>query len=338
MPPDSTQRPSIDADALSERYRAAAIRLESQELLITNFIDTDQEPDLAEPPNCNGYGRIRHFTRHNAGWIDNPLPIEPARHSLSLPATDVLRAQVFQNAICNWRCWYCFVPFDLLSANTRHSGWLTPATLVDCYAQHDDRPEMIDLSGGQPDLTPEWIPWMLTELTRRGLADSTYVWSDDNLSNDYFWRYLSTADRDVMRSYPHYGRVACFKGFDEVSFAFNTAASPTLFDQQFELFERLLTVGVDTYAYVTFTTPPVDELDTRVRRFVDRLQAIHHNLPLRTVPLEIAVFTPVKSRLRPDRSDALVRQRDVLNAWSDELGRRFTSEERRQSIAKVSLS
>jgi len=55
---------------------------------------------------------------------------------------------------------------------------------------------MIDLSGGQPDLTPEWIPWMMEELNNRGLTDKVYLWSDDNLSNDYFWKYLSDAEID----------------------------------------------------------------------------------------------------------------------------------------------
>ena len=50
---------------------------------------------------------------------------------------------------------------------------------------------VLDLTGGQPDLVPEWILWMMCELRARGLERKVYVWSDDNLSNDYFWRFLS---------------------------------------------------------------------------------------------------------------------------------------------------
>jgi len=33
---------------------------------------------------------------------------------------------------------------------------------------------MIDLSGGQPDLTPEWIPWMMECLSDKGLNKKVY--------------------------------------------------------------------------------------------------------------------------------------------------------------------
>ncbi|MGH3852689.1 MAG: hypothetical protein ACRDR6_04160 [Pseudonocardiaceae bacterium] len=99
---------------------------------------------------------------------------------------------------------------------------------------------MIDCSGGQPDLIREWVPWMMAELSRRGLAGSVYLWSDDNLSNDFFWRYLSPTQRREVTGYRNYGRVCCFKGFNADSFAFNTKADQTLFDRQFELFARLL--------------------------------------------------------------------------------------------------
>ena len=62
---------------------------------------------------------------------------------------------------------------------------------------------MIDLTGGQPDLTPEWVPWMIQEIRARGLEDTVYLWSDDNLSTDYFWRYLSTNDIDLVRNAKH---------------------------------------------------------------------------------------------------------------------------------------
>ena len=101
--------------------------------------------------------------------------------------------------------------------------------LIDLYIQISDAPKVIDLSGGQPDLTPEWIVWMMRELEKRNLSDKVYLWSDDNLSNDYLLRYLSKDDLEYMRHYRMYGKVCCFKGFDEQSFGFNTQAAPALF-------------------------------------------------------------------------------------------------------------
>ena len=284
---------SIDTQALSVRYRRAAIDLSNRKLLITNFSETEQEGDLSEPPNCRGLGRVRHFrVGDGQRWPKNPLPIQPAQRALQLSPNLELRAQVFQNAICNWRCWYCFVPFALLNANPRHSEWLGPDELLDLYVSEPDPPAVIDLSGGQPDLTPEWVPWMMDELYRRKLQDKVYLWSDDNLSNDYFWRYLSTRQQRLMLDFRNYGRVACFKGIDERSFVFNTGAEKEGFDRQFELFRRLADVGLDLYAYVTFTVDSTHCLKGIVADFLDRLQIVHPLLPLRTIPLEVLNVWP----------------------------------------------
>jgi organic radical activating enzyme len=328
----------IDTERLSARYRDAAINAATHEVLLTDFRGTQQEPDLTEPANCDGLGRIRHFRRDQAnGWMPNSLPIDPATRALGIERTSLLRAQVFQNAVCNWRCWYCYVPFDLLSANAKHSRWVTAEQLVAAYQDQEEPPKVIDLTGGQPDLTPEWVPWVMRALRKAGLADKTYLWSDDNLSNDYFWTYLSRSDIDLITGYRNYGRVACFKGFDEESFAFNTAAEPELFERQFVLFERFATLGIDIFAYTTFTAPMTHDLSNKMSLFVDRLQRVRHNLPLRTVPLHVQEFAPVGPRLDDAKRNALRNQYDVFAAWSEQLERRFTPAERAMNIATVPL-
>src|SRR5688572_18884496 len=80
------------------------------------------------------------------------------------------------------------------------------------------------------------------------LEEKIYLWSDDNLSNDYFWQFLMPEDIELIGTYRNYGKVCCFKGFDSASFSFNTKAAPELFDQQFRLFKRYLGLGIDIYA------------------------------------------------------------------------------------------
>ncbi|HET9896708.1 MAG TPA: radical SAM protein [Streptosporangiaceae bacterium] len=155
-------------------------------MLISDLRGTAQDDDLSEPVNCGGYGRIRHFSSATSrGWPPNPLPVLPAAEALGLPPGGPMRAQVFQNAVCNWRCWYCYVPLSLLSGSERRARWFTAAELVDLYLTEPGRPTILDLSGGQPDLIPEWVAWTLQALADRG-ADDVYVWSDDNLSGPYF--------------------------------------------------------------------------------------------------------------------------------------------------------
>lgn len=283
---------------------------------------------MTDPPNCQGFGRIRHFRRTRTNWWpSNPLPIEPVSKALGLGPLEELRAQVFQNAGCNWRCWYCFVDYKLLSANLKYSKMHSADWLMDRYLEQDDPPRIIDLSGGQPDLTPEWVLWMIQELDKRGLSQSVFLWSDDNLSNDYFWRYLSAANREMILSYRNYAKVCCFKGFDEVSFSHNTGANPTLFSGQLDLFARQVKLGLDLYCYVTLTTPQVSNIDSAMSAFVDKLQRISHYLPLRTVPLEIVSFSPVRNRHNQQESLLLQNQHIAVNAWSTELQKRFSTSE-----------
>jgi uncharacterized Fe-S cluster-containing radical SAM superfamily protein len=329
---------TIDTERYSARLRQHAVEIDRGRLLISRLSGSDQEADLSEPVNCQGLGRVRHFRRHTSdGWPDNPLPIDPACAVLGIAPAELLRAQVFQNAACNWRCWYCFVPFPMLSANEKRASWVEPSTLVDSYLAEPDRPAVIDLSGGQPDLVPEWTPWMLRALKARGIADNTYVWTDDNLSNDYFWRYLSDEDIALIATWPMFGRVGCFKGFDEASFGFNTTAEPELFGRQFDLFARHLALGVDCYAYVTLTGPDPATVPDAMPRFVDRLQEVHELLPLRTIPLEIVQWGPVNRRMTPQRERALEVQARAVTAWSTELERRFTGDLRDTPIHKIPM-
>ena len=342
MPTDSVdlrrREKWIDTASSAERLRSRIIDVERQCVLISRIAESGQEPDLSVPANCKGFGRIHHFRRRTAvGWPLNPLPIDPACRALGIGQIDLLRVQAFQNAACPWRCWYCFVPYEMLSGNPRLGAWMSAEELVDLYMAELDRPSVIDLTGGSPDLTPEWVMWMMRALRSRGLERSVYLWSDDNLSTDFYWRYLTPEARAEMAAYPMYGRVACFKGFDARSFAFNTHADPSLYESQFELMRRLVADGLDCYCYATFTAETDTGVDEAMHDFMDRLQRIHHNLPLRTVPLRIESFSPVKPRLSNSRRQALAIQDTAITAWNAELCRRFSATERGARIDEVAI-
>ena len=142
---------AIDTARFSSQLRMRAIDVQNRRLLVSRLSNSDQEPDLTAPTNCQGFGRVRHFKQATApGWPTNPLPIVPACRALGIedvPA--VMTAQVFQNAACNWRCWYCYVPFNLLSADEsrslgfgQKSWWLsTERNAIDlkCWTCQADR-------------------------------------------------------------------------------------------------------------------------------------------------------------------------------------------------------
>lgn len=326
----------INSEQRLEDLRKKVVNINQEKILISNFYETEQEQDLTEPANCNGYGRIRHFKLLTSeGWPQNKLPIEPAYKALGVQAASTLRTQLFQIAACNWRCWYCFVPLDLRSADLNYSKWFSASELIDLYLKECDPPRVIVLSGGQPDLVPEWILWMMSALHSRNLEHKVYLWSDDNLSSDFFWHFLNEDQIEFVRCYKNYGKVGCFKGFDKESFSFNTAADPFLFDKQFEVIERYINLGIDIYAYVTLTTPSTDSIDKKLRIFIDRLQNVDRNLPLRTIPLEIKVFTPVLSRINNSNRIALTNQNIAIKIWQDELKNRFSNIELEKPITDI---
>ncbi len=178
---------------------------------------------------------------------------------------------------------------------------------------------------------------MLQALARRALGREVYVWTDDNLSSDLYWRVLKEDDRAFLAGHEAFGKVGCFKGFDHQSFAFNTGADASLFDRQFDLMRRYIGSGLRMFAYVTLTSPSRDRVKPGVAEFVDRLQSVDQNLPLRTVPLRIDVYRPTGLRLNASREVALDVQHDAVAAWLTELESRFSREERRLTICDVPL-
>lgn len=311
----SAKRIPVDTDGYSQRLRAALVDPDRRAIQLTDFTSSEQGSDLSTPPLGAGVCRLHHFRRDEGpGWVPNPLPIEPASRALGLPVdADELVAATFQSAGCNWRCWYCYVPFEDLTG--RRGLQVSVQSMVDVIHTEVDRPIMVDLTGGQPDLTPEWPVWFLQELAARGL-DDVYVWSDDNLSTDYLWRYLTPGDLEQLGVSRRYGRACCLKGYNPTSFQFNTKAGPDRFDVQFDLLQRLHDhTNIDFYLYMTFTTPTVEGLAADMAAFVDRLRRISDHLPWRAVPLQIAQWGPVTKRLDDDRRRSLQLQFDVHDAW-----------------------
>ena len=330
----------INVLKVSNKLRRLGINLNEKRIRIASFINTEQCSDLTLPPNCRGFGRIHHFRRYQGeGWPLDPLPIDPARHALGLPDDDEITAEVFQNAICNLKCWYCYVDRRLISANPQHSSMLTVEELIDCYLSENLRPPMIDISGGQPDLVPEWVLWFADTIKKRRMEKDIYLWSDDNLTTDFLWRFLNQAEIKRLSSYENYGRVGCFKGFDPNSFSFNTGAPPEYFENQFSLMRKLIESGFDVYGYVTLTSNKNDNISSLIADFIDKLQSeVHPLFPLRTIPQRILEFTPTQKRTNTEQQKALEIQNEAVNFWQQELNKRFSKDQLETRIYKHKLN
>jgi hypothetical protein len=93
------------------------------------------------------------------------------------------------------------------------------------------------------------------------------------------------------------------------------------------------------------TSPHETGVTEGVHDLMDRLQSIDQNFPLRFVPLRIEVFyTPVKERIANFKSpekdlmkQSLPIQEKAIAAWTDEIHRRFSKDEREKPICDVHL-
>jgi uncharacterized Fe-S cluster-containing radical SAM superfamily protein len=326
----------------SIKLRQQVIDTERNRLLIMNIRGTKQEKDLKLAPNCLGFGRIHHFERNRTystgkWWPKDPLPIDPACKALGLNPIDSVQAQVFQLAACNFRCWYCFVPHENLNGTGKHASWLTSDELISLLLKENSRPAIIDLSGGHPELAPEWILWMMKSLIKAGEEKNYYLWSDDNLSVDFASKYLPISDINFISSYKNYGKVCCFKGFDEDSFAFNTSFSGDHFSHQLLLMNKYLHMNMDVYGYVTLTCSSMEKVESRIKHFLDSLQNIHELLPLRIIPLEIKAFNPVKPRMTVSHLNAIENQYRVVECWAREIDNRFPLKHRNLNITEIMI-
>jgi len=328
----------LEYQSFSKKCRDSVYCEDTKKFLLSRIAGSEQERDLSVPPNCLGYGRIRHFRRFiSDDWGNDPLPIEPAQKALKLSPSDSIESQVFQIASCNVSCWYCFVPDSMKRADENTSKWFSASEMIDLFMEENSNIRMIDLSGGNPELVPEWILETMKALTAKKLQDKIYLWSDDTLTTDYTFKYLCKQDLNYMKNYRNYGKVCCFKGFDNNSFTFNTHLSTDYFDKQFDYFSQYLELGIDLYGYVTFTTDNLNEINEKISVFIRRLKEIHPLLPLRIVPLKISKFSVLDTRINNQYLNAIKNQIKVYTEWNKQLQNSYTQEQLSAKICDIPL-
>ena len=315
--------------------RTNYIDLVNRKVIIAQITGSIQEEDLEIPPNCSGFGRIRHFKRFIEDWNNDPLPIDPALKALGKNSTDLMLAQVFQLAYCNMNCWYCFVPDELKSGKV--FSWFSAEELFDKFLEENISDcYVIDISGGNPELTPEFVLWFMQAMMKKKKENDYYLWSDDSISTNSMESNLSRQDIEFMSNYKNYGKVCCFKGFDKYSYHFNTGYNESVYKDQFTYVKKYIDYGFDVYAYITLTTDNLDNIEKNIGGFFDYVQKnITEHFPLRIVPLKIIEFSPTQKRLNINYKRAILNQKVVLNIWNEEIEKRFSPEQRDMNIADI---
>jgi hypothetical protein len=327
----------IVREQAAARMRAKVLDKSARAIRVARWFDSIQPVGQAFASNCAGVGRTREYSSFNL--FLNPRSSDgkviPLRRGI--PLSQAVRSQVYQVAICNWRCWFCYVDEEHLSADTTCSEVLTVSSMLDLYLALPDPPPAIDLSGGEVGLVPEWPLWMNEELDNRVGDSSVKLWSDDNLSHSPL-DFLSRDQVDYLAQSHRYSRAVCLKGFDESSFSFNTGLNAKLYTRQLELLRLSLELGFDTYVYAIFAAPADLITWNAVSKFVNRLMRIHPQLPLRVIPLRIANFRSGSEQWSSTQENAITSQHIAGDLWQSAISDQFRTSDLELPYEDVDLS
>ena len=314
-------------DKICNNLRSKIIDFDNRAVKLTCFSGLSESVDENCHVNCGGVGRIRKYKNFSL-FLENDLHTNKRLLRGIDPNLESFETQVFQLVGCNMRCWYCFVDDCILAANDKYSMWVSVEEMIDSFIQENKEPLIIDLSGGQPDLVPEWCLWTMEEIEKRQLKDKVYIWLDDNLATmDIMEECLTSTQISYMANFPKHSRACCFKGYSEETYQFNVRNKYKSLKEQIENFRKLYNYGFDIYAYVTLTGPQRAANYKCIELFIDEIQSIHPMLPLRIIPLKIKEFEVTSGRINSIYSDALKEQYIAYNIWKDIMQKKYTKEQ-----------
>lgn len=236
-----------------------------------------------------------------------------------------------QLAGCDYDCNYCYVPKELNAANPKLGKYFSAGEIINHFlaAKENSKEPMnvVRISGGNPTLAPEIIVDIYNEIKNRGL--NVYLWIDSNLSTPKYLENLGSEIKDILKQ-RNVGVAGCFKGVSENDFAVITGAAPEYYEEQFKTAKWFLDCGDDFYVYLPALVYE-NNIEEKLKIFIERLRKLNKNLPLRVEVLEIIDFPWAK--LNMERAEKLGRalpktdQRIVLDLWHNKLLPRFYARE-----------
>jgi len=241
------------------------------------------------------------------------------------------RVFTIQVAGCDFDCNYCYVPKQINVANTNLGKFFTAKEIIDHFLSAKDKSKkpmkVVRISGGNPTIIPEIIIDIYNEIKKRNL--DVYLWIDTNLSTEKYLENLKDDLKDILNQ-KNVGVAGCFKGTCKEDFSILTGAESKYYAKQFETAKWFLDCGTDFYIYLPALVYQ-NNIEEKLRKFIERLRNLNENLPLRAEVLEILDYPGAKLNFK--RAEKLGRplpktdQRIVFNLWHNKLLPQFYSRE-----------
>ncbi len=232
---------------------------------------------------------------------------------------------------CDFDCNYCYVPKQINIANPELGRYFSAKEIISFFlsAKQESKEPMnvVRISGGNPTIIPEIIIDIYNEIKSQNL--DVYLWIDSNLSTP---KYLEGLDDNLKNTLnqKNVGVVGCFKGVCKEDFSLLTGAEPEYYQKQFETAKWFLKHKTDFYVYLPALVYG-NNIEEKLKGFIERLRKLNKNLPLRTEVLEIIDYPGAK--LNFERAGKMGRplpkidQRIIFDLWHNKILPKFYSQE-----------
>ena len=250
-------------------------------------------------------------------------PSYSAAYRLGGDPRDYSKVFTIQLAGCDYDCNYCYVPKELNVANRKKGMYFSAEEIIDHFLAAREKSQkpmnVVRISGGNPTLVPQIISDIFNQITKRKL--NVYLWIDTNLSTPKYMQNISDF-RDIL-SQKNVGVVGCFKGTCKEDFSMITGADAQYYEMQYETAKWLLDQKTDFYVYLPALVYE-NNIEEKLRLFIEKLIKLNKNLPLRTEILEIKDYPG--ALLNEKRAEKLGRylpktnQRTIFELWNKVLG------------------
>lgn len=251
-------------------------------------------------------------------------PTYSAAYNLKRKLQEFTKVFTFQVAGCNYSCNYCYVPRELNAGNKKFGKFLSAKEIVDGFMEirnNSDQPmNVIRISGGECMIVPEIIIDVYSEMMKQD--KELYLWIDTNLSTIEIIKKQKVEMSKILKE-KNAGIVGCFKGTCKKDFSVITGANPEFYKEQFETAKLLIDLGADFYIYIPAYVYNEQEAEEKLEKFLNKLQKINKNLPLRMEMLEVEDFPTAKINFelakKEGRAIPQTDQKIVFDLWYNKL-------------------
>jgi uncharacterized Fe-S cluster-containing radical SAM superfamily protein len=256
-----------------------------------------------------------------------------------------------QVGLCNFYCWYCFVPDVLLRG--KKVQYLTSEEIVKQFLEirNNDKKQgfesnVLRISGGEPFLAPDLILECLEYLHDNGLEKEVLLWSETNLSPFLkegpdglplaeIWLEEKGKNLKDFAKFNNFVLHPCLHGTTPQNFAQITLVREDFFDQLVEAFKVLINNRIDIFPTISSNTCPSKD----IANLFLRLKEINERLPLRFALVEYHLDYPsIDDKLSKSRRQGIIYgKKAMIDKWNNLLQKYYGVSYAEIPRCKVSL-